>query len=265
MLEKSKEKIKKDNNPTFKNLLNACLTFLKKGGWLFILVFLLDLITKLSMNAYFGGVGSKKVKDDVQIIPNVLELTLIYNTGMSYGWLDDAGTGGRIALAIISFVAGVVIFILMWKYRNKLNGLKYYSIFLILAGDWGNFIDRAFYWNKDGIYGVIDWIRIGNSSWPSIFTYVCNIADISLTIGVILLIISFICDGIKELINDNKKKKEFKENQDKRRTNTTNMNKINDEETKDNEVNEVLDEELKSIENSLNGEETNNDEKRNNN
>lgn len=247
---------------SFKSILNACLTFLKKGGWIFIFIFLLDLITKLSMNAYFGGIGTKKIKDDITLIPGVLELTLIYNTGMSYGILDGAGTGGRVTLAIVSFVAGVIIFILMWKYRNKLNALKYYSIFLILAGDWGNFIDRAFYWNENGINGVIDWIRIGNNSWPKIFTYVCNIADISLTIGVILLIISFIIDGIKELVNDKKKKQKFKENLNQKKENNSIQN--NESENNNIEVIEIPNDELNSMKESLNGDNNNGGEKNNN-
>lgn len=193
----------------FHGYLEAIKTFMMKGGWLFIVLFFVDLITKLSMNAYFGGVGANRVRPDIEVIPNVLRFTLIYNTGMSYGALANQGPAYRIALAVVSFIAGIAIFYLMWRYRKKLNLLKYYSLFLILAGDWGNFIDRAFYWDKNGIYGVIDWIGVGNESWPQFFTFVCNIADICISVGVVLLVLSFIIDGIKELNKDNQTRKSY--------------------------------------------------------
>lgn len=161
------------------------------------LMFFLDLGTKLGMNAYFGKPKSL-LHSNIDIIPGVLYLTLTYNTGAAYGSGANMGPWMRILFACVSFIAGVVIIYFLAKYFKKLSGWKRYAIYLILAGDWGNFIDRAFYWNKDGIYGVIDWIGVGNSSWPSFFQYVCNWADVCLTIGAVILVLAFIIEWVVE-------------------------------------------------------------------
>lgn len=176
---------------------NGFLYFLKKGGWFCFLMFFLDLGTKLGMNAYFGNPKSP-LHSNIDIIPGVLYLTLTYNTGAAYGSGANMGPWMRILFACVSFIAGVVIIYFLAKYFKKLSGWKRYAIYLILAGDWGNFIDRAFYWNKDGIYGVIDWIGVGNSSWPTFFQYVCNWADVCLTIGAVILVLAFIIEWAVE-------------------------------------------------------------------
>lgn len=149
------------------------------------------------MNAYFGNPKSL-LHSNIDIIPGVLYLTLTYNTGAAYGSGANMGPWMRILFACVSFIAGVVIIYFLAKYFKKLSGWKRYAIYLILAGDWGNFIDRAFYWNNDGIYGVIDWIGVGNSSWPSFFQYVCNWADVCLTIGAVILVLAFIIEWVVE-------------------------------------------------------------------
>lgn len=160
-------------------------------------MFFLDLGTKLGMNAYFGDPKSP-LHSNIDIIPGVLYLTLTYNTGAAYGSGANMGPWMRILFACVSFIAGVFIIYFLAKYFKKLSGWKRYAIYLILAGDWGNFIDRAFYWNQDGIYGVIDWIGVGNSSWPTFFQYVCNWADVCLTIGAVILVLAFIIEWIVE-------------------------------------------------------------------
>ena len=87
---------------------------------------------------------------------------------------------------------------LIYHFDRKSWPLRY-GLYLMIAGCFGNFIDRAFY-----PQGVIDWIQIGNSYWPSAFTFVCNIADIALTAGVIVLIVGLIVVYAKEEIRARK-------------------------------------------------------------
>lgn len=186
-----------------KTCLNGFVTFLKKGGWFCFLMFFIDLVTKLGMNSYFGS-PTNMLHEEVDIIPGVLYLTLVYNTGAAYGAGSNMGPGMRITFACLSFVVAIGIIVAMIKYFDKMNGWLRYSVYLILAGDLGNFIDRACYWDNNGIYGVVDWIGVGNSSWPSFLTYVCNWADICLTVGAVIFVISYIVFWN----NENKKSKE---------------------------------------------------------
>lgn len=113
---------------------------------------------------------------DLTLIPNFLHLDYVRNTGAAWSILE----GYLPILAVISFVAGVLL--LWYFYRNDrtLNGPQRWSLVLILSGTWGNFIDRAFYGE-----GVIDFVKLqfGNYYFPTF-----NVADSCLTIGVIALI-----------------------------------------------------------------------------
>lgn len=178
--------------------------FIKKGGWFCLLMFFVDLGTKLWANAYFGN-PEKPLHEEIDIIPNVLYLTLVYNTGAAYGAGANMGPAMRIVFACLSFVVGVIIIYFMAKYFDKMSSWMRYGVYLILAGDFGNFIDRAFYWDENGIYGVIDWIGVGNASWPSFLRYVCNWADICLTVGAVIFVISYIVYWYKENNTDGQK------------------------------------------------------------
>ena len=164
--------------------------FIRKGGYLLFIAFFLDLITKLALQA------SLDVGERIPLITDgdgniILGLTLTYNTGMGYGFLE----GQRALLATLSGVAGaIMVAYLIYHFDRKSWPLRY-GLYLMIAGCFGNFIDRAFY-----PQGVIDWIQIGNSYWPSAFTFVCNIADIALTAGVIVLIVGLIVVYTKEEI-----------------------------------------------------------------
>ncbi len=176
----------------FKNLPFAFVKFLAKGGWLLFAMFFLDLGTKLGMESYFGGAetgGPAISLLSYEGGKNILGFGLIYNTGMGYGLLE----GQRILLSLVSGIVGIGLTVfLAYGFERKPWHLRY-ALYFMIAGDFGNFIDRAFY-----SQGVIDWIVVGNSDWPDIFNYICNIADISLSIGLVLLVFSLIYTTVKE-------------------------------------------------------------------
>lgn len=199
---------KNDFNRLWKTFCAGAITFFKRGGWFFFLMFFLDLGTKLGMNAYFGNPNTP-LHPDIVLLPNTLSLTLTYNTGAAYGTGANLGPTMRILFACVSFIAGSVIIYLLVKYFKRLNDWKLYAIYLILAGDWGNFIDRAFYWNRDGIYGVIDWIAVGGDGWPSFLRFVCNWADVCLTVGAIMFVLIYLIEWIQEKNNEKKNESDY--------------------------------------------------------
>lgn len=201
-------KSNKDYKEILEDIWKGTIYFLKKGGWFLFLMFFLDLGTKLGLNAYFGN-PNDMAHPDVVIIPNVLKLTLTYNTGAAYGTGANMGPAMRIIFACVSFIVGVVIIVLLAKYFKKLADWKLYAIYLILAGDWGNFIDRAFYWNPHGIYGVIDWIAVGGPNWPGFLQFVCNWADVCLTFGAIILVVGYIIEWANEKYQENNREAEY--------------------------------------------------------
>ena len=105
---------------------------------------------------------------EIEIFP-ILNVTLVFNSGVAFGILQKFGQNLPIILTIIGFVLGV--FIIIWSLYFKKH---YISMALISAGAFGNAIDRA----RFGV--VIDYIDVfwKNWHWPAF-----NIADISICIG----------------------------------------------------------------------------------
>lgn len=128
------------------------------------------------------------------VIGNFLRFTYIQNPGMAFG----INFGWKPFFAIFSILASIAIFIYIYKVRNESKGVRF-SLALILGGAIGNLIDRVFYGPLfDGtplFHGrVVDFIDF--KFLPiHLFGYnlsrfpVFNIADASVTVGVILLLI----------------------------------------------------------------------------
>ena len=134
-----------------------------------VLVLIIDQISKLIV------VKSLDQNSSIEVIKSFFYLTRTNNTGAAFSIL----LGKRILLIIITIL--VLIYVFYYLKKNKVtNKLEMLSYSLIIGGSLGNLIDRV-------IYGyVIDFLsfKIGTYNFP-----IFNLADTSLTIGVILLII----------------------------------------------------------------------------
>lgn len=170
--------------------------FFKSFIWLIVLIFVIDLVSKwaVQLNLAKG--------DIVTLIPNFLNVTLSYNLGAAFGMGSEGDISWRIFWIIVSIVmSGVLILIYIKKFKT-LSTLVKVAICLMIAGAIGNLIDRAFYWNAIvGFDGVIDWIDfyIKDSHFATF-----NIADASLVIGTILIIIHMVIELVQETIQKNK-------------------------------------------------------------
>ena len=134
-----------------------------------IIVFVLDRASKIN-------ILKKQMTTDGNIfINNYINFDLVWNTGVSFGLLSQ---DANIYYHAISFMIFLVIIFLSYLII-KANFLDKALYSLILGGALGNFYDRAFYF---AVPDFID-IHINDFHW---FTF--NIADIFITIGVIILI-----------------------------------------------------------------------------
>lgn len=128
------------------------------------------------------------------VFGDFFRLTYIENPGMAFG-ID---VGGKLFFSIFSIIASGVILFYLYKARSESLGFRL-SLALILGGAVGNLIDRVFYgviFDEGSLfYGkVVDFldvdffnITLGSYSmtrWP-----VFNIADASVTVGVLLMLI----------------------------------------------------------------------------
>ena len=122
------------------------------------------------------------------IIEGFFYFTYVTNDGMAFGL---SFPGGKTLLLIVTLILTGVIMWMLWKEKNSHNLIRY-GLTLILAGAFGNMIDRILYGK------VVDFldIMIGNFNW-----YIFNVADSAVTSGMILFILHTIIVGEKKPIS----------------------------------------------------------------
>ncbi len=125
------------------------------------------------------------------VIQDLLHFTYVTNDGMAFG-LSFPG-GKHILLVMTILLTGFIIGFL-WKEREG-HPLVKYGLALILSGAVGNLIDRLLYGK------VVDFLdlMIGDFHW-----YIFNVADSSVTIGMVLFIMHSIIYESSHLKNESK-------------------------------------------------------------
>jgi lipoprotein signal peptidase len=115
-------------------------------------------------------------RHQVVLLP-VLNLTMVWNQGVTFGLLNGLGAWSHFVLAAIALV--VVGALCLWLRRAE-HALTALAIGAIAGGAVGNVIDRLRYG------AVVDFIHahIGQWSW-----YVFNVADAAIVCGVAALIL----------------------------------------------------------------------------
>ena len=146
------------------------------GIFLIIVLTVLDRITKIwAQNTLNQGF-------DIVLIPGVLELHYLENTGAAFSIL----TGKVYLLGLITILMCIIIVYLMIKtpYDRKYLPFWYCLIFL-LSGALGNFYDRITY------HYVVDFLSFVLINFP-----IFNVADIYVTVSmtVLVLLIMFFYD-----------------------------------------------------------------------
>ena len=138
------------------------------------LIIVIDQVTKWII------ASSMKIGDSYEVIPNFLNITSHRNNGAAWGILS-----GKMFFFYIITVIILIVLVLFFIKEAQYNLFMQLAIRLLFAGALGNFIDRLF--NGE----VVDFID------TNIFGYdfpIFNVADSSLTIGVILVIIALLKD-----------------------------------------------------------------------
>jgi len=161
--------------------------------------------------------------DEFSVIGDWFMIHFVENNGMAWG-MSFGGEYGKLFLSLFRIVAiGGIGYYLYTIIKSKKNSLLIISISLILAGAIGNIIDSLFYglifeasgsfhiaqaFPAEGGYAGLfhgkvvdmlyfplfegfypDWLPFIGGDYFAFFRPVFNIADTSITIGVILLIL----------------------------------------------------------------------------
>ena len=137
-----------------------------------------------------------KYGQSLNVFGDFFKITFVENPGLAFG--IDVNDVSKLFLSLFTLLASVGIFYYLYKSRDQKLVVRF-ALALILGGAIGNLIDRTFYGIFYGyapvFYGkVVDFFNVDFFDF-SIFgrTYdrwpIFNVADASVSIGVILLLI----------------------------------------------------------------------------
>lgn len=142
-------------------------------------LFLIDQITKAW--ALIAGLGTAFPSEHALETPVFLSqvtsfwnFVLVRNTGVSFSFFDSFGT--QIPLIFLTLL--IIGWLINWFKKEK-DTINLWAIVLILAGAFGNLIDRIRF---NGVIDFIDWHYAG-FHWPTF-----NVADIWITLGAVLYV-----------------------------------------------------------------------------
>ena len=108
--------------------------------------------------------------------PFGLDLTMVWNRGVTFGLLSGDGAWNHIILAVLA--AGIALFLLRWMARAE-NRLTAVALGAVVGGAIGNVIDRI----RFG--AVVDFVDAHGWGWH---WYVFNVADAAIVCGVLALV-----------------------------------------------------------------------------
>ena len=144
-------------------------------------IFIIDRITKI----YVVSVNGKNSYEDLYS-SKFLNINLIWNEGIAFGLFSfNQNNLYNLLTLIISIIIIVILKMIINSY-----GIKKYGLMMIFGGALGNLFDRIFY---KAVPDFIDF-HIGEFHW-----FVFNVADIFITIGVIIMIL------FESILNEQKK------------------------------------------------------------
>ena len=167
--------------------------FFKSYIWLFILFFIIDIVTKRII------VANLAVGDSIELIPNFLWITYVQNTNAAFGMGFKYPEVNRWLFVVVATIGTAVVLTFYIKNFKKYNQYIKACLMLILVGALGNLVDRLFY--ADSGYAVVDWINFFDTDF---WHWVFNIADSCVVVGAIMLAVYLIVEEVKE---ENKKRK----------------------------------------------------------
>jgi len=109
-----------------------------------------------------------------------LDLVLTWNTGISYGLLQQHGPFGQWALLALKAVAVALLWIWLARTGTRLTAL---GLGLIIGGAFGNAVDRFLY----GAVADFVLFHVQTANWRFNW-YVFNLADVAIVAGVAVLL-----------------------------------------------------------------------------
>jgi signal peptidase II len=127
--------------------------------------------------------NATELHDSIEVIPGLLSLTRVHNTGAAFGMLNGMEFPGK--TIVLTMVAGLALVGVGWYAMSVpvTDRLARLGVACILGGAIGNLIDRA----TAGY--VLDYLDF---SWRGWHFWAFNVADAAISIGVVLMLFDLI-------------------------------------------------------------------------
>jgi signal peptidase II len=123
----------------------------------------------------------------ISVFGDVVRLTYTHNPGAAFG--INIGEHSRVFFLVLSILAlGVLTSI--YRATPNADRLRLFAVALVGAGAIGNILDRLRY--ERGVVDFLD-VGIGAHRW-----WVFNVADSAVTVGAVLLLISYLLEERRE-------------------------------------------------------------------
>ena len=150
------------------------------NSFLVFSIFLFDRISKI----YVINLDKKLLGSEI-FSSKYLNISLIWNEGIAFGFFSF---GDKTLYNFLTILIFIIILVIIFM-TIKSEGLKKYSLLMILGGALGNIFDRTFY---KAVPDFIDF-HIEEFHW-----FIFNVADIFITLGVIFMIFLEFTDNKKK-------------------------------------------------------------------
>lgn len=144
---------------------------IRLGAIVALLAFIVDRLSKW----WFIDIFELPLKGTVEILP-IFDVVMVWNRGVSFGFLSANDDFGRWALVVMNLV---IVGVLLYWLRSAKNIMLSSAIGLVIGGAFGNIYDRV----KFG--AVADFFQF---HWQEWYFAVFNVADSFIFIGAMLLI-----------------------------------------------------------------------------
>jgi signal peptidase II len=145
--------------------------------WITGLVIIFDQLTKMMVRRELD------LYDSITVIPGLLSLTRVHNTGAAFGLLNAMEFPGKtlvLTLVAVSALAALAIYASILGAEQRLSRL---GLAFIIGGAAGNLIDRI------AAGYVLDFVDVYANGWHF---WAFNVADAAITVGVSLMILDLL-------------------------------------------------------------------------
>lgn len=140
-------------------------------------IIVLDQLVKTLMVIWIGPDADRH---HIDLLGSLFSFEYVENTGAAFGIMTSATS----TLAVVSLLIAMAGLYMMWR-EHRTEPLAALAIGFVVGGAIGNVIDRMF----RGY--VVDFVAVGN--FPRF-----NIADASITVGVLLLLVAMVTENRKQ-------------------------------------------------------------------